>query len=145
MPLSKKLRILLVEDDVERRDEIASWMPCDVRLIWCQNGEAAVGVLTRSGKHDFAAVMLDNDLDKRPYVATATKLKGVDVARKMTERLSRDTPVLVHSMSVTREDIMKLLRAEAFPVTQLPYCDLTRENLNAWVEEVREDREDRDD
>ena len=45
-------------------------------------------------------------------------------------------------MSVDRQEIMNRLRAEGFPVTQLPYCDLTRQNLNAWVDEVREDREE---
>ncbi len=139
---TKKLRILLVEDDIMRQQEIEAWMPTDVRLVWCQNGEAALGVLNRATRDEFAGVMLDNDLDKRPYVSTTKKKTGADIAGKMAERMSRHTPVLVHSMSVTREDIMKRLRAEGFPVTQLPYCDLTKQNLNAWVDEVRADNGD---
>lgn len=139
---TKKLRILLVEDDIRRHKQIAEWMPEDVHLIWCQNGEAALGVINRATRDEFAGVMLDNDLDKRQYVETTKKKTGADVARQMAERISRDTPVLVHSMSVDREEIMNRLRAEGFPVTQVPYSDLSRQKLNAWVDEVREDREE---
>lgn len=139
---ARKLRILLVEDDNRRQKEIEGWMPADVHLVWCQNGEAAFGVINRARPGEYAAVMLDNDLDKSPYVVVAKKKTGADVARLMAEKMPRDTPVLVHSMSADREEIMNRLRAEEFPVTQLPYVDLTREKLNAWVDEVREDHEE---
>ena len=142
MARGRRLRVLLVEDDVNRHRFIQGWLPEDITLVWCQNGEAALGLLDRAGRTEYAAVMLDRDLDKSVYVQTAKRMSGTDVAARMAERISRQTPVLVHSMSVDREELLATLRANEFPVIQIPFCDLTRENLNAWIAEVREDFED---
>jgi CheY-like chemotaxis protein len=136
------LRVLVVEDDNRRVEDFRAWCPPDITLVHAKNGAAALGILERDRGDVFAGVMLDYDLQKQLYVEAA-HLTGLDVARRIALRLSRDTMVLVHSMNPSdRGKAVALLEEAGFPVLQIPMEDLDRKQFLAWIAEVRENADD---
>ena len=134
----QQMVILLVENDRHRWTTIESWLPADTRTIWVGDVGAAFGILRRS-RAGYAGIMLDFNLDEY-FNRDPTEMKnGADVARVIVERMSHDIPVLVHSMSqAERWEAVKILQAAGFPVTQIPFVDLTKEKFLEWLEKARE-------
>lgn len=136
-------RILIVEDDPRRADLLCSWFPKGFRGVAVRSAGTAIGVLERTEPLDFAAVMLDHDLQLRPATAEDLILSGSSITELIARKISREIPILVHSMNVTRGPIIASRLADAgFEVVQIPVDQLTPEWLGGWLREARENYED---
>ncbi len=132
------LRVLLVEDDNGRVEQIRKWLPADVRLVHAGSAGRALGILQRD-RDAYAGIMLDHDL--RNQIATESDffLSGTDVTAKIIALVPPDTPILVHSMNpADAPRMVKSLEKAGFSVTRVPMEYLTDQHLTIWLEEVRE-------
>lgn len=137
-------RVLVVEDDHRRFEAFERYIQGELLLVPVTSAVAAKGLLERTKPEDYAGVMFDYDLEKVQTLPPSKLVKnGLDVAKIAARVLSKDTEVLVHSMSVDRAKLVTFLRAEGFPTEQLPYADCTRETLAAFCERVKALHEDR--
>ncbi len=58
--------------------------------------------------------------------------------------ITKDIPILVHSMNVFRAPVMvRRLECADFDVTRIPMAELTEKKLFEWLEDARELWEDR--
>jgi len=132
------LRLLLVEDDSERVEKIRAWLPADVRLVWASCAGSALGLLRHDKGDAYAGVLLDFDLHRQLKVNDGHPRTGADVARRLVTSLSRDTPILVHSMnSAGRTQSTAILRDAGFEVSIIPMKFLTQERFGRWLEQMR--------
>jgi hypothetical protein len=132
------LRILLIEDDNERVIAIRSWLPSDVRLVHAGSAGRAIGILVRD-RNAYAGIMLDHDLREQIVTEKDFFLSGSNVVKTIITCISPDIPILVHSMNPGCAPLMvKSLEKTGFSVTRLPMREMTRENFNEWLEEVRD-------
>lgn len=139
-----KLRVLLIEDDVNRYQRLLSWMPADVKLVWAKDAGAAIGVLERLQPGDYAGLMLDFDLDKQHRTVTSGHFNGGHVVDVLLSFKDRDVPILVHSNNVNNGPKMALrLSGAGYDVTKIRMADLTQERFLEWVGEIREEFEAR--
>jgi CheY-like chemotaxis protein len=137
------LRILLIEDDNGRARKIREWLPEDVRLVHAGSAGRAIGILQRD-RDAYAGIMLDHDLQGNIATEMDFFLSGTNVVKSIIANVPNDTPVLVHSMNP--EDAPKMVLAltkSGFSVTRLPMVVMTKSDLNVWIEEVRENWEDK--
>jgi hypothetical protein len=109
-------------------------------MTWIGSAGVALGMLRAHDiKTAVRGILLDYDLvDPRDLRYGEKPLTGLDIARKMVETLDPDLPVLVHSMSRERDQAINMLRTAGFPVTQIPFAELSKENFNKWLDEVRD-------
>jgi len=136
------IRILLIEDDNERVIAIKSWLPSDIRLVHAGSAGRAIGILLRD-KDAYAGIMLDHDLREQIVTERDFFLSGSNVVKTIITSISPDTPILVQSMNPgCAPNMVKSLEKTGFSVTRLPMRDMTRENFNEWLEEVRENWDD---
>lgn len=139
------LRILLVEDDINRHAKLTAWLPKDVKIVWTKDAGAAIGVLERLQSGDYAGIMLDHDLEKRLRSEDSRFFCGSDVVDALLRNpKARDVPILVHSMNPSGGASMEeRLTKGGFWVTKTRFKDLTAKAFLDWVEEIREDFESR--
>jgi CheY-like chemotaxis protein len=142
------LRILLVEDDKNRVKQIKEWLSAEeARLVHAGSAGTAIGVIKKDcTKHSivYDGIMLDHDLQGQTVTEKDLFLSGADVVKEIIARVSNEIPVLVHSMNPT--DAPRMVHAlthAGFSVTRIPMVVMTQENLNEWLQEVRECWEDR--
>lgn len=141
----QKMRILVVEDSHSRFGRIEAMFPHDARSIWTSCGATALSVLERDRGETFSGIMLDFDLDQSLYNVGGPTLTGEDVAQRVVKNISRDTPILVHSMNPSgRQKLVSILTGSGFSVTQIPMGDLTKEKFDEWINECREVQVERD-
>lgn len=132
------IRVLLIEDDNERVTTIRSWLPADVRLVHAGSAGRAIGILQRDS-NVYAGIMLDHDLREQIVTEKDFFLSGSTVVKTIITSISPDTPILVHSMNPGCAPLMvKTLEKTGFSVTRLPMREMTWENFNEWLDEVRE-------
>jgi CheY-like chemotaxis protein len=140
----KLARILLVEDSDARSETLRSWIPANIRVVWAKTGGDAVGILSRDGGATYAGIMLDHDLHQQLRDQGGKQLTGADVARKIAEHVSPDTLIFLHSMNPERRgDILTVLQAAGFEVTQVPMRQLDAGTLQSWLEGVVRVHEER--
>lgn len=133
------IRILIVEDNLERDRILRGWMPPGVRAVVARSAGAALGILKRDGSTAYAGIMLDYDLQDRCATDSDQHLSGQHVANALIQQCSRDIPILVHSMNVTHCSAMvRQLQASGFWVTRIPMAQLTSDALGAWIQEVQD-------
>ena len=131
-------RLLIIEDDHERERILKSWLPEDVKTVVAGSGGRAIGVLERDKGNVYAGILLDHDLQGRAATATDCSLDGKDVVNMIVKNISKNVPILVHSMNVTQAPVMaNKLEKEGFCVTRIPMAILTKERLQEWVAEAR--------
>ena len=135
-----RLIVTMIDDDEARYDAVQRWSPPDVFLTHVDSAGTAFGVLrTHDIKEAVQGILLDFDLTAPSTLRYGeAPLTGLDVARKMVQTLEHDLPVLVHSMSRDRDLAITMLRTAGFPVTQIPYAELTQETYHRWLDEVRD-------
>ena len=137
-------RLLIIEDDHERERILRSWLPPDVKTVVAGSAGRAIGILERDRGSVYAGILLDHDLQGRIAPATDHYLDGKDVVQWIIKNISKDVPILVHSMNVTQAPVMaKRLEKDGFYVTRIPMANLTKERLQEWVEEARAVWDDR--
>ena len=137
------IRILLIEDDNNRVSKIKSWLPDDVRLVHAASAGRVLGVIKRDS-NQYAGIMLDHDLQTQAATATDMELSGSTVVKWIKELIPADVPILIHSMNVARAPEMKRsLEAAGFSVTRIAMDMLEREHFHSWLNEVRDNWDDR--
>jgi CheY-like chemotaxis protein len=132
------LRILLVEDSAWRIERFREWAPADVRLVEARCGGRAIGTVRRSGRNDWAGILLDHDLNEQAVSNAHGDVDGRAVVRAIVESVDSSSPILIHSMnSIGSDEMKKNLEQSGFFVTRIRMMDLTRELFLDWLEEVR--------
>lgn len=138
-PKRKKHLILFVEDDDLRMEALAAWLPEDFRAVQVRSAGRAMGVLSRSERHTFAAVMLDHDLQMHAATAEDRMLSSSDLTDLIATRVSKRVPVLVHSMNPSRAPVIAGRLSEyGFDVVQIPFDQLSQSWIEEWLNEARE-------
>jgi CheY-like chemotaxis protein len=133
------LRILLIEDDPARIALFQAWCPEDVRLVVASSTGRAMGILLRDRGRVYAGILLDHDLQEQNITQMDRYLSGSDLIKVIVQNISRDVPVLVHSMNISRGPLMAdQLASAGFMVTRIPMSVLTRRVFLEWVQEVRD-------
>lgn len=141
MSETKVFRILLVEDDQERANILMSYLPKHIRVVYASSAGRALGIVradhrNRRGKSPYCGIMLDHDLQEQIICAEEGQLSGMNVVDALIDCVSREVPILVHSMNPGEAPIMvKKLNSAGFRVTRMPMRELTAEKLLVWLEE----------
>jgi len=136
---SMKMRILIIEDDPAREEKLCSWVPVDMKAVIARSAGTAIGILKRDRGKVYAGIVLDHDLDQRPASETDRFMCGKDVADAIIVNVSKDIPILIHSINESQAPVMQTTLEEAgFAVERIPMDILTRESFNEWLGYVRE-------
>jgi len=143
-------RLLVIEDNDLRIRKIWEWLPADFQANFVRCGGLALGVIARDGpwrgRHDepaYAGIMLDFDLNMQAVVASDLDLSGKAVVSALLRCMSRDIPILVHSMNPAGAPLMvNQLKDAGFDVLRLPWFELEQGEFQEWLDEVRENWED---
>ena len=139
MPIPR-FRLLMIEDNPERAAKIREWIPDGCQLVVSTSAGMAMGVLQRDSGNVYGAVMLDHDLHEQPAAETDLALSGTDLVNNIIIHLSRDVPILVHSMNSSRgPQLVDRLMKAGFDVTRIPFAELDKNTFVMWLEEARED------
>lgn len=133
------IRILLIEDDAARIALFQQWLPADMRLVVASSTGKAMGILQRDRGRVYAGIMLDHDLQAQIITQMDRLLSGSDLIKVILRNVSKDVPVLVHSMNVSRGPLMaEQLAGAGFMVTRIPMSVLTKKKFLEWIGEVRD-------
>ena len=68
--MTRRFRILLVEDDQRRVDKFRSWLPSDVILAELRSAGQAMGFLKRIQPGELSGILLDHDLQQQALTAS---------------------------------------------------------------------------
>jgi CheY-like chemotaxis protein len=132
------IRLLIIDDSNERIATLRQWLPADVHVVSATSAGRALKILDLDHGTVYAGILLDHDLGQQVVAEAEHGLTGLHVARRIVQRIARDAPVLVHSMSLAGGSSMQhLLEAAGFAVTRIRFEELTRERLLDWLEDVR--------
>lgn len=131
------IRILLIEDDPLRIALFRKWLREDVRLVVASSAGKAVGILQRDRGKVYAGILLDHDLQDQVITQVDRHMSGSDITKVILRNVSRQVPILVHSMNISRApEMVSNLEAGGFIVSRIPMSVLTREVFLDWVEDV---------
>jgi CheY-like chemotaxis protein len=138
------MRILIVEDNLERERQLCSWLPSGVKPVVATSAGRAIGILARDNGKVYGAIVLDHDLQQRCATDSDSFLSGQDVVDAIVRNVSREVPILVHSVNASQGPVMarRLLRA-GYDVTQIPMDQLTSEAFSKWLQEAQDGSGDR--
>lgn len=132
------IRLLIIEDNAERITRFTSWLPRDVVTVVATSAGRAIGIIQRDQGRAYAGILLDHDLQENVVTDADKGLSGSDVVKSLIVNISRDVPVLVHSMNPFQGPLMaEKLEREGFFVTRIPMSELTLEKFDEWLDEVR--------
>ena len=130
-------RLLIIEDDYERERVLKSWLTPDVKTVVAGSAGRAIGIPMRDRGSVYAGILLDHDLQGRMATTTDQYLDGKDIVNVIVKNISKNVPILVHSMNVTQAPVMvHRLEKDGFYVTRIPMANLTKERLQVWVGEA---------
>lgn len=136
---TRRLILLVVEDNAARVEQLSAWLPQDFRLLHAPSAGQAIGILNRDRGRAFAGVLLDHDLGDQARTQVDALLSGRDVVQAVIDALDTDTPMLVHSMNTTRAPTMvERLQGAGFWVERIPFANLNRERFCGWLADVRD-------
>jgi CheY-like chemotaxis protein len=137
-PPSSLLRLLIVEDDPNRAELLQSWLPQGVRMVVATSAGRALGLLSRDRGHVYAGILLDHDLQQQLATTSEQQFSGMDVAAAIVRYVSKDVPVLIHSMNLSQAPRMvTLLETAGFYVTRIPMEKLTPKDFTKWFQNVQ--------
>ena len=127
----------MIEDNTRRAEQIRTWLPEDFLLVVAASAGRAIGILQRDSGYVYGAVMLDHDLNEQAVTDADLSLSGSDLVETLATHLSRDAPILVHSMNPTcAPRVAKRLSHAGFDVTRIPFEGLDQVTFLAWLEEA---------
>ena len=116
---------------------LKSWLTPDVKTVVAGSAGRAIGILERDRGSVYAGILLDHDLQGRMATTTDRYLDGKDIVNVIVKNISKNVPILVHSMNVTQAPVMAhRLEKDGFYVTRIPMANLTKERLQVWVGEA---------
>jgi CheY-like chemotaxis protein len=134
-------RIVLVEDDPGRIENIAQWLlGTEFVLVVARSGGQALGLLSR-GAEGVAGLMLDHDLTDSPLTSTDLMLSASNLMPLIQRSVPRHVPVLIHSHNASKPVLMqRALVSTGFSVTRIRFATLQSDpaRFKAWLEDVRD-------
>jgi CheY-like chemotaxis protein len=140
------LRILLIEDDQTRIEIFKAWLPKDIRMVVATCAGKALGILKRDRGHVYSGILLDHDLQEQTLTAIDRHLSGTDIVKAIDSNIAKGTPVLVHSMNLSKATWMvEALEGCGYFVTRIPMSVLKMKDFIDWLDEVRDTWELRND
>lgn len=96
-------------------------------------------MLRQSGTEAIAGILLDHDLTDSAFTERDMALSTTDVLPLLIQRIKHTVPVLIHSHNVSKLIVMqRKLAASGFSVTRIRFDTLTKESVEEWLEEVRD-------
>ena len=132
------IRLLIIEDSEERIGLFRQWMPADIQALFVRSAGRAVRVLELDRGAVYAGICLDHDLNEQMLVREEREVNGVEVVRRLVRHISRDVPILVHSMNFGGATSMtRMLMAQGFSVTRIPFKNMHEGVFIDWIDEVR--------
>ncbi|MGV8080955.1 MAG: cyclic-phosphate processing receiver domain-containing protein [Syntrophales bacterium] len=131
-------RVLIIEDDQSRVDRLKEWLPEDIRIVVASSAGRAMGLLERDRGRVYAGIMLDHDLQLNIASDSDRLLSGSNLIESIIKNISKDVPILVHSMNaVCAADMVSRLERAGFQVDSIPMNLLSKEQLLSWIEDAR--------
>ena len=136
----KLIPLLIVEDNLRRVQWFDIHTPIGFRLIHAKSGGVALGMLQRDKGRVYGGILLDHDLHMRGVLASDKKVSGSEIVETIIANISRDVPILVHSMNPEKSIKMtNALEHAGFWVEKMRWYDITQEMYHEWLEEVKEE------
>ncbi len=133
------MRILIIEDNTQREELLCSWIPPDVRVVFARSAGRAIGILERDRGRVYSGIVLDHDLREKAATEADRYLSGQDLVDRIICSLSKDVPILVHSVNASQGWVMVVrLQEQGFNVTHIPMTLLTAQAFADWMGKVRE-------
>ncbi len=133
------MRILIIEDNTQREKLLRSWTPPDARVVIARSAGRAIGILERDRGRVYSGIVLDHDLQEKTATEADRYLSGQDLVDRIISNVSRDVPILVHSVNAGQGWVMAVrLQKQGFEVTHIPMSVLTAQAFEEWVQQVRE-------
>lgn len=139
--MTRKLKILIVEDNDQRVARFSAMLNlANVHLVHAASGGQALGILQRD-RNVYDGIMMDHDLTESARTERDLGISGRNVVQAVIHSQAlRKPPVLIHSMNPVGAASMETeLDRAGFPVECIPYAELTRERLVAWVAGLADD------
>lgn len=141
--MTLRFRLLIIEDSRHRIEKIRSWLPEDCLFVTATSAGKAIGILQRDHGYVYGAILIDHDLHEQAVTETDLTLSGSDLVESIITHISRNVPILVHSMNPTRAPLVaQRLGRAGFEVTRIPYEELDRASFEAWLSDARGNWED---
>ena len=133
------MRILIIEGNTQREELLRSWIPPDARAVIARSAGRAIGILERDRGRVYSGIVLDHDLQEKPATEADRYLSGQDLVDRIISNVSRDVPILVHSVNASQGWVMAVrLQKQGFEVTHIPMSLMTARAFEEWVQEGRE-------
>lgn len=132
------IRLLVVEDNVERLALFERWMPADVRVTWARSAGRAMRIIELDPGRVYAGMLLDHDLVDQNASPAELGLTGRHVVDRIIRHVDPDAAMLVHSINPAGARLMvQRLEAAGFWTTRTPFPTLSKAKLHAWIDEIR--------
>jgi len=126
--------LLLIEDNPARARTIQGWIPEGVRCVLVTSAGRALGLIKRDAGRVYGGILLDHDLQEQTVAQDEYLLSGSDLLDHIIRHVSKDVPILIHSMNMLQGPSMaRKLEAAGFSVTRIPMSDLTEEAFSEWL------------
>lgn len=130
-------RLLLVEDSPERIEIFRSWLPEGVSMTVASSAGKVMGILKRDRGKVYGGIMLDHDLGQGVLTLQDKSLSGTNLVNIISDCISPDIPILVHSINPEGRALMtSRLDAAGFDVTVIPMEHMTKEAFKGWLREA---------
>ena len=118
------------------------WMPDDIGAVFVKSAGRAIRVIELDKGSVYAGICLDHDLDEQVVSQEEYGLNGVAVFLRLVRNIIRVVPILVHSMNFNGGTAMvRLLQAQGFSTTRIPFAKLEAGGFGTWLEDVRSEWE----
>ena len=135
-------RLLLVENSWERQSWFLSNVPENVRVTPVESGQMALGIIKRMLPNDYAAILLDCDLDEL-LPGQDNYYDGVEVTKTLIQYAPRRYPVLIHSHNPAgAARMLTILKSNGWDnVTRIPFRELSTDPnaFRDWILELEEE------
>lgn len=133
------LRLLIIEDNVERINLFRAWCPPEIRIVTATTAGRAIGILRRDRGRVYGGILLDHDLQEQATLPSDRSLSTSDVLNVLIKNTSIDVPIFIHSMNPHQAPAMvTTLESAGFFVTRIPMESLSQDNFHSWLEEVQD-------
>lgn len=138
-----RFRLLMIEDSQHRIEKIRSWLPEDCLMVAATSAGKAIGIMQRDPGYVYGAILLDHDLHEQAVTEADLSLSGSDLVESIVTHISRDVPILVHSMNPTRAPLVaQRLGRAGFDVSRIPYEELNQVSFQAWLSDAKDNWQD---
>jgi hypothetical protein len=144
---SVDIPILLIEDNLQRIKWFDIHLLLGFRLVVAKNGGSALGMIERDPGYVYGGILLDHDLHLHQLTFEDRNLSGSQIINQIIAKISKNVPVLIHSMNPGKAPAMvrKLESAGFSAVSRISWYAINTMVYHEWLEEVRKAWSEKDD